>query len=316
MDKIKILNNLNDYISVIITAYDRRDYIKQALNSLMQQTVNAFETIVVTNFEMDLSQFNKLNPRHIVVPKDQRHLLFRGILEARGNILAFLEDDDLFLPNKIEWVYKVFRERGVVYYHNDYRSIDAHGNKIVFRNEDNYFNLSCVSVKKNIINAEIMKNIWGISDFSLFVSALISKGRIIHDSRVLTVYRLHSSNNSRIEIESFEEFKKNGIYLHRRFLFQLTQLLLLINDDLARRVILYKILDEKFTLMLLGDESVNISIRDTVFFLLCSTTKVPNVLGISRFYPVKIFFGSTILRFKAVAIMYNRHKNFINVIER
>ena len=311
-----MLKNLNDYVSVIVAAYDRKEYMKQALDSLIQQTVNAFETIVVTNFEMNFSQHNKLNLRHILVNKDERNLLFKGVSEAQGNILVFLEDDDLFLPSKIEEVYQAFLEKGLIYYHNNYRSIDAHGNEIVFWNEDKFFNLSCAAVKKNAIKADLLKNVWGVSDLSLFIFALISKGRIIYDSKVLTVYRLHSSNNSRVENESFEEFRKNYIGLHRRFLLQLTQLFLLVNDNLAEKVILYKILDERFTLRLLGYEGTNISMRDAIIFLLFPVTKIPSILGISRFYPLKIFLASTIFRSKGVDVMYNRHKNLTNVIKK
>ncbi|WP_290705506.1 glycosyltransferase, partial [Ferroplasma sp. Type II] len=65
----------NPYISVIIVAYNRKNYIKQAIESVLNQTLNQnlYEIIVVKNFEdMEIDDFiNKNNIKNIYTV-DQR----------------------------------------------------------------------------------------------------------------------------------------------------------------------------------------------------------------------------------------------------
>ena len=97
------------YISVIITVYNRTQYVNEAINSVLNQTLNKdkYEIIVVTN--VDLPEREGVR----IIKSRDRWLgpkIAQGIEEAKGEIISLLEDDDLFLHNKLEVVYKIFKE--------------------------------------------------------------------------------------------------------------------------------------------------------------------------------------------------------------
>lgn len=113
-------------ISVIITAYNRRDFLLKAVNSVANQTLdkNLYEVIVVKNFE-DKSideTLNKLGYKNVVYDTPRwGEMVAIGIEESSGDILAFLDDDDEFKPSKLTKVHKVFNKYKDVYYFHDTR---------------------------------------------------------------------------------------------------------------------------------------------------------------------------------------------------
>jgi glycosyltransferase involved in cell wall biosynthesis len=122
------------YISVIVTAYNRRRYLPFALRSLEAQTLprDRFEVIVVKNFDdkesddiisrngwKDLYEDSTYHGRKILV----------GLEESKGEVIAFLEDDDVYVSNRLEEVYRAFTSYDrLVYFHNSQAIIDENGN--------------------------------------------------------------------------------------------------------------------------------------------------------------------------------------------
>jgi glycosyltransferase involved in cell wall biosynthesis len=95
-------------VSVIIPTYKRTHYLKLTLESIQNQTFQDFEVLVVDDGtpgdeNQELSKlFDKV--RYIKIensggPAKPRNI---GIKEARGKYLAFVDDDDLWLPAKLE----------------------------------------------------------------------------------------------------------------------------------------------------------------------------------------------------------------------
>ncbi|NAZ31634.1 MAG: glycosyltransferase, partial [Acidilobus sp.] len=112
------------YISVIVTAYNRRKYLPFALRSLEAQTLprNRFEVIVVKNFE-DKKSDNIIsrNGWKDVYNDDPYHgrMVLAGLEESRGEVITFLDDDDMYVNNRLEEVYKAFTSfKRLVYFQN------------------------------------------------------------------------------------------------------------------------------------------------------------------------------------------------------
>jgi len=113
------------FISVIITAHNRREFLLDAVNSALNQTLpkDEYEIIVVKNFEDErIDKFlEEHNVRNIIVEEEPLGAkIVKGVEESRGEVVSFLEDDDLWLPQKLDIVKQVFKDKDVIYYHNDF----------------------------------------------------------------------------------------------------------------------------------------------------------------------------------------------------
>ena len=126
-------------VSVIITTYKRSEFLTRAINSVLKQTYKNFEVIIVddNNKNDEYSKFTQtlletyINRNEIkIIQHDENKGISAarntGIKEANGEYIAFLDDDDEFLPKKIELQINLFKESkknvGLVY--GAYKEID------------------------------------------------------------------------------------------------------------------------------------------------------------------------------------------------
>jgi glycosyltransferase involved in cell wall biosynthesis len=97
----------NPLVSVIIPTFNRNNVIHRAIDSILQQTYKNVELIVVDDGSTDntsdtlASYKDKLTVIHQnnAGPSAARN---RGVEASRGQIIAFLDSDDLYMPTKIE----------------------------------------------------------------------------------------------------------------------------------------------------------------------------------------------------------------------
>jgi glycosyltransferase involved in cell wall biosynthesis len=97
-------------ISVIVPAYKHGEYILDTLNSVFAQTYRNFEVIVINDGSPD-NTADILRPlvdsgriRYFDQPNGgQPSARNRGLNEAKGQYIAYLDDDDLWPPDKLQW---------------------------------------------------------------------------------------------------------------------------------------------------------------------------------------------------------------------
>ena len=109
-----------DLISIIITTHGRSDKIEGAIKSALEQTYENIEVIVVDDNADDLS--NREDTERIVGKYSEVKLIQNektlgggksrnvGINAARGKLISFLDDDDLYLPERVERLYELYRK--------------------------------------------------------------------------------------------------------------------------------------------------------------------------------------------------------------
>lgn len=201
------------YISVIITAYNRKEFLLNAIKSVVNQTLDKkfYEIIVIKNFgDEDTDDFiDKNNIKHILINGTIGEFLDRGISEAKGEVVSFLDDDDLFLENKLDTVHNEFKkDANIVYYHNRHFPINKDGKTIEVKSKYSPdFNMSCISIKKSIVKINHADKIKTSPDILMYLYALESNKQIIRGEEYLTYYMFHNSV-SNIGTKNFEDYKK------------------------------------------------------------------------------------------------------------
>ena len=219
-------------VSVIVTAYDRTDFVKQAIDSILHQEMDYYsiEVIVVSNFKIDLNPNKRgIEVCNIVMEGSVGEFLYAGINAAKYEIITFLDDDDLYEPEKLHRVVDVFSRNPVLsYYHNNQRYVNTNlqptdyirlveNRSRLYLEQDIWvnlgpksnaikhaiaaggdFNLSSIAITREGVNKylPLLKQIKGSTDAFFFLMTLATEGNMFLDHKRLTIYRIHSSNVS------------------------------------------------------------------------------------------------------------------------
>jgi glycosyltransferase involved in cell wall biosynthesis len=94
-------------VSVVIPTYQSAKYIQEAIDSILNQAYKDYEIIVVDDGSTDdtIQVLKKYGTRIKVIRQENRgaaNARNRGILASCGEYIAFLDSDDVWMPNKLE----------------------------------------------------------------------------------------------------------------------------------------------------------------------------------------------------------------------
>lgn len=101
---------MSEKVSVIIPVYNRIEELKRAIKSVLNQTFNDFELIIIDDG-------STCNVKEVIDSFDDERIRFfrnennrgvsfsrnRGIMLSKTNLIAFLDSDDEWLPKKLEY---------------------------------------------------------------------------------------------------------------------------------------------------------------------------------------------------------------------
>ena len=206
-------------VSVIIPTYNRAQYICNAIDSVLAQTYRNIEVIVVDDGSTDdtrciLSRYGP-NIRYVFQnnagPSAARN---NGITKARGRLIAFLDSDDIWLPEKLErQVQLIADSRDIGLVNCGYYAIDASGkittgptimknykNKKLFLKEFMVHNILCAGVSGSLIKRDCFdklglfnEDLWAGEDWDMWLR-IAKHYDVKFVEEPLIKYRLHGAN--------------------------------------------------------------------------------------------------------------------------
>jgi glycosyltransferase involved in cell wall biosynthesis len=205
-------------VSVIIPAY-KPAHLPDALASVFAQSFTDYEVIVVNDGSpfgiRELLQPYLQAGKILYLEQDNRGVAAarnRGLAQARGEFIAYLDDDDYWPDDKLEWQVRYLDEHpetGVIV--GDVEFIDASGRLGVrfglqtglIKIEDMFGGSKILSpgqtlVRKALIGARngFDESFWGADDYDLWLD-LAGRTAIMKTSTLALYYRLHPLNASR-----------------------------------------------------------------------------------------------------------------------
>lgn len=216
--------NNQDLVSIIVNCYNSENYLKQCLNSLVNQTYSNIEVIVIDNQSID-------NTKKIIKSfKDERIKYFFtkkflslgaarnfGISHVKGKYLAFLDSDDTWEREKIFKSISFFNDKfGLIYSNVNYFSLDESFllysirkpySGICFKELAIDYSLclsSCLFSKELIENYNIKFNskLEVCEDYDFFLK-LTYRTQVFYLDEPLVNYRIHPLNLTNTKRELF-----------------------------------------------------------------------------------------------------------------
>ena len=116
-------------VSIIISAYNTEQYIRQCLNSVINQTFKDFEVIVINDFYSDntykiIEEFKQKDDRFTVINSEKNYGLGfarnQGLKVAKGKYITFIDSDDWVKNNYVETLYSTIEKHNADFVSADY----------------------------------------------------------------------------------------------------------------------------------------------------------------------------------------------------
>ena len=210
-----------DLVSIITPSYNASKFISETINSVLSQTHENWELLIVDDYSSDSS--NKIIEKFI--KKDNRIKLIKlkensgpavarnkAIAEAKGRYVAFLDADDLWYPKKLEKQIDFMSRYNLVFTYSSYDLIDENGNDLgIFKTKERISynellrtcNIGCLTaiVDVSCIGKDYMEDV-GHEDYTLWLKILKKIGFTYGIKDSLAKYRILKSSISGNKLKS------------------------------------------------------------------------------------------------------------------
>lgn len=127
----------NELVSIIMPTYNCAKFIKETIESVINQTYESWELVIVDdcsndNTEEVVASFNDKRIKYHRLEKNSGAAVARttAMKMATGNYMAFLDSDDLWKKEKLEKQLEFMKKNNYNFTCTAYEQIDEKGNKL------------------------------------------------------------------------------------------------------------------------------------------------------------------------------------------
>ncbi|MDB4919625.1 glycosyltransferase family 2 protein [Mucilaginibacter sp.] len=214
------------FISVIMPAFNAEKYIEESINSVICQTYINWELIIINDGSTDRTaniagKYGAADARIKLINQENKRLgaaRNAGIITAKGNWIAFLDADDLWMPYKLEKQIQaaetepaagVIFSSGYTFYDNSLNTALPYGTVAGFfthteiyklEYKGNYIPVLSALVKKSHIDKIGLQDenpyVYGCEDWDYWLRLALNGVSFFGMNERLFYYRRHISNMS------------------------------------------------------------------------------------------------------------------------
>ena len=258
------MNQSSQMVSVVMAAYQAEEIIEQSVRSIIKQSHQNWELKIVDDFSYDNTKkicenFCNSDSRIKYIKLDKNyggpaHPRNIGIKNAKGEIIAFCDSDDIWDPMKLEIqlkLYDIYPINDVLICSNRIKFNDFSSFQFENKNEiktrmldlsevlrSNGIILSSVMVAKSIIKEcnyfNEDKKLIAVEDYDMWLKMIQNGKKIVLLKNSLIGYRLHNNSLSANKMQRLKKFRQVYINFYKR-----SQHVFLKNFKANLRVLLY-----------------------------------------------------------------------------
>ena len=204
---------MNDLVSIVMPSYNTGQYIASSVESVLSQTYQNWELLIVDDCSTDntdeiMASFHDERIKYFKNEKNSGAATSRNraLREAKGKWIAFLDSDDLWLPEKLERQISFMQRNGYSFSYTDYM-IQLNGEWIPYvytgprvitrRKMYNYCYFSTITVMYDldVIGLIQIEDLRKNNDYAMWLEA-IEKCNCYHFPECLSYYIKHEGSVS------------------------------------------------------------------------------------------------------------------------
>ena len=213
-------------VSIIIPVHNTEQYLKQCLNSVINQTFKDIEIIIINGCSTDnsyniINEF-KLQDNRIIIINLETDIGIgvvrnKGLKIARGKYISFIDSDDWVKPNYIEFLYNTIKKYNVDFvsaghtiYDNNTSAFSENKNPMIFLKQHTFYDF--------IINDEDIKKQLLLDPPSIYVWSKIYKRDFLLSNNIYFKTKFFEDNLFTWEVIANAKnflFVKDSIYYYR-----------------------------------------------------------------------------------------------------
>lgn len=123
---------MSELVSIIMPSYNTGEYIKESIQSVINQTYSNWELIIVDDHSQDetVNMIRSFHDKRITMYRAKKNCgaakcRNKALQEARGKWIAFLDSDDLWYPEKLSKQITFMEEKQSCFSYTRYEKIDS-----------------------------------------------------------------------------------------------------------------------------------------------------------------------------------------------
>jgi glycosyltransferase involved in cell wall biosynthesis len=206
-------------VSVVIPTYNHAEFLTGALQSVVNQSFVDWEAIIVNNFSTDnteeiVKSFNDLRFRLVnfqnngVIAASRNH----GIQLAASSVIAFLDSDDIWYPNKLSRCLSEFSNGADLVCHGENWATEGLPSRAIYYGPTDRATHSklllrgnCVSTSATLVRKKLLDKANGFNENPLFITAedyelwmnlSLNTSKFVFVHELLGEYRRHENGAS------------------------------------------------------------------------------------------------------------------------
>ena len=238
---------MNELVSIITPCYNSEEFLDECISSVLNQTYQNWEMLIVDDNSSDNSSIlinsyskkdERIKPLYLNDNIGAAMARNKAISKAKGKYMAFLDSDDIWLPEKLEVQINFMKKNNYSFVFSSYSVISDNEKskytisvpgKITYKSYLKNTIIGCLTVmldKEKFKNIK-MPNLRSSQDMATWLNLLKECGCAYGIQQKLAIYRDHKSSNTSNKFKAaydvwnvYREYEKlNLLYSIYNFVF-------------------------------------------------------------------------------------------------